>query len=137
MLTNIKCILKSKRADSYIDVCVAVFCIMLLLAFIVNFFPVFMAKYKLDVFASEIVREAEIKGSTDISERIKELRKETGLNPAIVWECNYYKGNKIQLDNNINVTLTDTVDIGFFIFKSFPIELQARASGKSEIYYKE
>ena len=37
---------------------------------------------------------------------------------------------------SIAVTLEDTVDIGFFQFGSFPIVIKARASGRSEVYYK-
>ena len=56
--------------------------------------------------------------------------------PQIQWDCDYYSGNKVQLNGDIQVTLTQRVDIGFFVFGSFPIELKARASGKSEVYYK-
>ena len=87
-------------------------------------------------FADEIVRQAEIVGSTDVSGRIAQLKQETGLDPQIQWDCDYYSGNKVQLNGDIQVTLTQRVDIGFFVFGSFPIELKARASGKSEVYYK-
>lgn len=99
-------------------------------------FPVFMQKQQLDSFADEIVRQAEIMGSTDVSGRIAQLKQETGLDPQIQWDCDYYSGNKVQLNGDIQVTLTQRVDIGFFVFGSFPIELKARASGKSEVYYK-
>ena len=42
----------------------------------------------------------------------------------------------MQLNGDIQVTLTQRVDIRFFTFGSFLIELKARASGKSEVYYK-
>ena len=42
----------------------------------------------------------------------------------------------MQLNGDIEVTLTETVDIGFFVFGSFPIEIRAKATGKSEVYYK-
>jgi hypothetical protein len=42
----------------------------------------------------------------------------------------------VQLGNEITVTLTQEVDIGFFTFGSFPITLKSKATGKSEVYWK-
>lgn len=129
-------ILKSKRGESYLDVAVGVLSLLLVVAFAMALLPVFPAKQQLDIFAVEIVREAEIRGSTSVEYRISDMREQTGLNPDISWNCDYYSGRKVQLNRDIEVVLTDTVDIGFFIFGPFPIEIQARATGKSEVYYK-
>ena len=82
------------------------------------------------------VRQAEITGNSNVSGRINELKAQTGLDPQISWDCDYFNGTKVQLNGDIKVTLTQRVDIGFFVFGSFPIDLRARASGKSEVYYK-
>ncbi|MFI3238911.1 MAG: DUF4320 family protein [Lachnospiraceae bacterium] len=129
-------ILKDKRGDGYIDYVVGLLCLMMVVAFVVQLMPVFTVKQQLDVFATEIVREAEIQGNTSLTSRVNELKNQTGLDPTISWSCDYYSGTKVQLNGNISVTLTETVDIGFFVFGSFPIELQAKATGKSEVYYK-
>lgn len=109
---------------------------MLVIALAVSLFPVFMAKQQLDRFADEIVRQTEIVGSTSVNRRIEELREETGLDPEISWDCDYFEGSKIQLNGDIAVTLTCQINLGFFQFGSFPVEIRARASGKSEVYYK-
>ena len=132
----LKKILKGKRGEGYIDVAVGILCLLLVVAFAVQLFPVFTVKQQLDIFATEIVREAEIKGSTNVDSRIADMREQTGLNPMIRWDCDYYSGKKVQLNGDIEATLTETVDIGFFVFGSFPIEIQAKATGKSEVYYK-
>lgn len=124
------------RGEGYIDAAVGVFCLMLVVALAMVLFPVFMKKRQLDSFAEEIVRQAEIVGSTEVSGRISQLKQETGLDPLIQWDCDYYSGNRVQLNGDIQVTLIQKVDIGFFVFGSFPIELRAGASGKSEVYYK-
>jgi hypothetical protein len=129
-------ILKSKSGEGYIDVAIGILCLLLVVAFAIQLFPVFTAKQQLDIFATEIVREAEIKGSTSLDSRIAEMREQTGLDPDIRWDCDYYSGKKVQLNGDIEVRLTDTVDIGFFVFGSFPIDIQAKATGKSEVYYK-
>lgn len=127
---------RSRRGEGYIDATVGVLCLMIVVAFAMILFSVFMKKQQLDSFADEIVRQAEIMGSTDVSGRIAQLKQETGLDPQIQWDCDYYIGNRVQLNGDIQVTLTQRVDIGFFVFGSFPIELKAKASGKSEVYYK-
>lgn len=132
----LKRVLKSKCGEGYIDVAVGILCLLLVVAFAVQLFPVFTAKQQLDIFAAEIVREAEIKGSSSVESRIADMREQTGLDPNIRWNCDYYSGKKVQLNGDIEVVLTDTVDIGFFVFGSFPIEIQAKATGKSEVYYK-
>lgn len=129
-------IVKNRRGEGYIDIAVGILCLMLVIALAVSLFPVFLKKQQLDHFAAEIVRQAEIMGSTSMQKRIDGLIEETGLNPDIEWECDYYEGEKVQLNGDITVIVTDTANIGFFQFGSFPIELRARASGKSEVYYK-
>lgn len=132
----LKKIMKCKRGEGYMDVAVGILCLMLVVAFAVTLMPVFNTKQQLDVFANEIVRQAEIVGGTNVNDRITDLKEQTGLNPTIRWNCDYYSGSKVQLNGDIEVVLTDTVDIGFFVFGSFPIELHAKATGKSEVYYK-
>lgn len=132
----LKKILKSKRGEGYLDVAVGILCLLLVVSFAISLFPVFTTKQQLDIFAAEIVREAEIKGSTSVESRISDMREQTGLDPDIRWDCDYYSGRKVQLNGDIEVVLTDTVDIGFFLFGPFPIELYAKATGKSEVYYK-
>lgn len=129
-------ILSSKRGEGYIDVAIGLLCLILVVALAVNFLPVFITKQQLDIFAKEIVRQAEIVGGTNVSSRINDMKAETGLDPDIRWDCDYYSGKKVQLNDDIEVTLTETVDIGFFVFGSFPIEIRAKATGKSEVYYK-
>lgn len=127
---------KDRKGEGYIDTAVGVLCLMLIVALSMALLPILIQKQQLDTFADEIVRQAEIMGSTDVSYRIEQMKENTGMNPEIYWDCDYYSGNKVQLNGDINVTLKQRVNIGFFVFGSFPIDLQASASGKSEVYYK-
>lgn len=127
--------LKSRRGEGYIDVCVLVLCAMLVIAFAVKLFPIFIAKQQLDTFATELVREAEIAGrvGSETDRREQALREQTGLNPDIQWSDT----GRIQLNEEITVTLTYETDLGLFGgFGSFPITLRADATGKSEVYWK-
>ncbi|BAL01687.1 hypothetical protein OBV_44880 [Oscillibacter valericigenes Sjm18-20] len=128
-------LLKSKRGEGYIDVCVLVLCAMLVIALAVQVLPVFIAKNQLDTYATELCREAEISGrvGSETSRRAAVLTEQTGLSPRISWS----KAGNIQLNQEITVTLTLDKNIGLFGgFGSFPITLRSEASGKSEVYHK-
>ena len=127
--------LKNRRGEGYIDVAVLVLCAMLVIALAVQVFPAYIAKQQVDTFASELIREAEIAGrvgtETDVQEQL--LRERTGLEPAVTWS----KTGKIQLNEEVTVTVTYQIDIGLFAgFGSFPITLRSEATGKSEVYWK-
>lgn len=132
-------LLKEKRGEGYIDTVVIIIAAMLVIAFAVKVFPVFIAKNQLDTYANEIMRTAEISGKvgTEVSVKAESLKDQTGITPVISWQANYISGtNEVQLNNEITVTVIKTVDLGFFSFGSFPIELKARATGRSEVYWK-
>ena len=130
----LKQILRSRRGEGYIDVCVLVLCAMLVIALAVQVLPAFIAKQQLDIFATELVREAEIAGRVgpETDRREQALREHTGLDPEIEWSDT----GRIQLNEEVTVTLTMDVDIGFGGLGSFPIELTAQASGRSGVYWK-
>ena len=131
----LKQILRSRRGEGYIDVCVLVLCAMLVIALAVQVLPAFIAKQQLDIFATELVREAEIAGRVgpETDRREQALREHTGLDPEIEWSDT----GRIQLNEEFTVTLTYEIDLGLFAgFGSFPITLQADAAGKSEVYWK-
>ena len=135
MLKRFRGIVKNRRAEGYIDVVVLVLCAVLMLALAIRILPVFVAKQQLDTFATELVREAEVTGrvGSETSRRAAVLREKTGIDPDISWST----GGRIQLNEEVTVTLPLRRNIGLFGgFGSFPITLQAQATGKSEVYWK-
>ena len=80
-------LLKEKHGEGFVDVCVLVLSVALVLALVVRIAPVFVAKQNLDVFADELVRTAEINGrvGSATSAKAADLREETGLDPDISW----------------------------------------------------
>ncbi len=130
-----KRILSEKRGEGYIDTAVLVLCAMLVIAIAVRVYPVYITKLQLDNFADELIREMEIAGSvgTETSERERALQEKTGLTPSVTWS----RSGNIQLNEEVTVTLTLDRNIGLFGgFGSFPVQLTARASGKSEVYHR-
>ena len=127
-------LLRSKRGEGYIDVCISVLVVIMMLALFTAAAPVMTAKMQLDNSADELVREAEISGriGAETTARARVLSEKTGLSPKIEWSRN----GKIPLNQEFTVTLTVTLDIGFGGFGSFPVTLTSKASGKSEVYWK-
>lgn len=128
-------VLRCKRGEGYVDVVVIVLVVMLGIALAIKVFPVFIAKNQLDRFADELVREAEIAGRVgqETSSRAIQLKSQTILDPTISWS----KTGNLQISEEVTVTLHVTMNIGLFgNFGSFPIDLTAKATGRSEVYWK-
>lgn len=126
---------RDRSGEGYVDMVVLVLCGMLVLALCVQVLPVFVKKQQLDVFATELVREAEISGrvGAETDRREESLIEKTGLEPDISW----LQEGRIQLNKDVSVTLTYETNIGLFgKFGSFPVTLRTEASGKSEVYWK-
>ncbi|WP_243007563.1 DUF4320 family protein [Paraclostridium sordellii] len=132
-------LLKDKKGGGYIDVAVMVLVFALVMACALNVYPAFVVKSNLNKFASEIVREAETTGQigSSVQDRINKLKNNLGNVDSIDWKVNYIYGtNKIQLGDPIEVTVKKKVNIGFFKFGLYPIQLQSKDSGFSEVYWK-
>ena len=128
-------ILKSKQGEGYIDVAILVLCAMLVIVLAVRVFPAYIIKQQVDTFATELVREAEIAGRVGSETLNRELllRDKTGITPTVNWS----KTGRIQLNEEITVTVTFETNMGLFGgFGSFPVTLRADAAGKSEVYWK-
>ena len=132
--------LKSRSGEGYIDSVIIVISAVLVIALAIKVIPAFIVKHQLDTYATELCRTSEIAGhvGTETTERAQELTQQTGINPGIIWTANYISGtNDVQLNDNITVVLTYTINIGLFgSFGSFPIHLTSKATGRSEVYWK-
>jgi hypothetical protein len=131
----VKRLLKNNRGEGYIDVVVLILCAMLVIAIAVKVLPVYIVKQQVDIFATELMREAEIAGrvGTETTSREAQLREKLGINPTVQWS----KTGRIQLNEEISVTVTYDMNIGLFGgFGSFPVTLRANAAGKGEVYWK-
>ena len=78
-----KKLLKSKCGEGYIDVCIIVLVVIMVLALFTAVAPVMTAKMQLDNYADELVREAEIAGriGSETTSRARVLSERTGLDP--------------------------------------------------------
>jgi len=129
-----KRVLKCNKGEGYIDTVVIVLVTMLIIALAMKVYPVFIVKNDLNAFVNELARVAEIEGriGSVTTAKANELKETMGIDPTISWS----RSGRIQLNEEFTVTLIQVVDIGFFEFGSFPITLTAKATGRSEVYYK-
>lgn len=130
-----KKLLKSNKGEVTIGAIVLLLASLFVIAAALHLFPVFMEKQQLDTYAAELCRTAEISGRVgdETTERAKGLTENTGLTPKITWS----KSGKVQLGEKVTVTCTVTANIGLWSgIGSIPISIPARASGKSEVYWK-
>ena len=128
-------IIKNNRGEGYLDVAVLVLCAMLVIAITIRVLPAYIIKQQVDTFATELVREAEIAGrvGTETTQKELSLCEKIGITPTVDWS----KSGRIQLNEEIGVTVTYHMNIGLFGgFASFPITLRADAAGKGEVYWK-
>jgi len=128
-------LLRSRRGEAYIDLCIFVLVAMIVIAIALRVYPVYVTKQQLDTFATELAREAEIAGmiGSETDRRAETLRASTGIDPTISWSTS----GRIQLNEEFEVECTIQTNIGLFDgFGSYPVTLRARASGRSEVYWK-
>lgn len=139
MFKKLKNILKNNKGEAYIGYIIGILISLLFLVLSLRVLPVFIAKYQMTKFASEIVREAEISGEigTKVNKKIESLEETLIAVDTINWDAKFIDGTKkINLNDEIKVTLTKEVSIDFYIFKSPPITLRAVDTGSSEVYHK-
>lgn len=89
---------KECRGEGYVDVVVLILCTVLVLALALRVLPVFIQKQQLDLFATELIREAEISGrvGSETDRRAAVLTEKTGLDPEIFWSSR----GKMQLNED-------------------------------------
>ena len=133
-------ILRSKKAEGYIDIAVAVLVIVFLLILILSVFSAATQAQDLKYICTELVETAALSGriGSEVDARYAELCEETGLSPAMTFTAEYFETvtGKVQLGDTISCTLTMETSIMGFGAKIFPFEMTATKSGLSQIYWK-
>lgn len=130
-----KKIFTSNDGQSYIDLVILVLVTILIVAFAMQLFEVYMTKQKVDTFATELMRVAEITGQVGsaTSAKAEDLKSNLGINPTISWS----QSGRFQLNQEVTVTVTLQKNLGLFgDFGSFPVTLKGVASGKGEVYWR-
>lgn len=129
-------ILKENGGNGYVDIVVLVLIAIMVIALGIKVFPAFMAKDRLNTFANQLLREAQVEGMIEIDYESIAESIDININ-SVTWEAKTIDDRKVQLDEVITVTCTTNVEIGLFgDFGSFSIPLKSKTTGKSEVYWK-
>lgn len=129
----------------YIDTVISVFVVMVFLAFVMAFLPVFMQKYQLDMAAEDLAREISVSGSISPHDT-EELSEEYGIEIDRV-EIIPFKDvvtmavgdeQHIQLSDSFTVTLYSHREVGVGgIVGAASVSISSSAKGRSEVFWKD
>jgi Flp pilus assembly protein TadG len=120
----------------YVDHAIFIIVVLLVVAISLNTAKVFLVKQSVDDVSTELIRTAEIYGriGEETTARRNALAADIGFSPTVTWTPG--NGN-VQLGDEISVIVTTNTKVGLGGFLELPIELKARATGHSEVYWKE
>lgn len=132
---------RALKGEMYIDLLVNILVYMILLVLMIVLLPLFVYKANLNTYADKVLRVAEISGSTsteEVEKKIVSMREATGITPdSFSWSgTEYFGGSKVQLGDEMVLTLVSKYNIGFGPFGDVFVPLTSKAKGSSEIYWK-
>ncbi len=137
--------LRRNRGEMYIDTVISVFVIMVFMALIMAFLPVFMQKYQLDMAAQDIARGISVSGVIAVQDadvlsqeygmtidRIEVVPSEDARLMAST------AGQRIQLSDSFTVTIYSHREVGVGgITGPASVSISSTARGRSEVFWKE
>lgn len=137
--------LRRNRGEMYIDTMISVFVIMVFMALIMAFLPVFMQKYQLDMAAEDIARGISVSGvitpqdtsalSAEYGLTIDSIEITPAADARLMAAAN---GQRIQLTDSFTVTIYSHRDVGVGgITGSATVGISSSAKGRSEVFWKE
>lgn len=139
-MIKLKKVISNNRGEGYIDVAVTVLIFMMLIVLALNVFSFLTLKQDMDYYAKEMIYAASSFGKTtdEVIERQEILTEETGIDPIIIWETEYFNESQqtVQYGENISITLQYDTYLQGFGTVQIPITLTVTHSGLSMTYWK-
>lgn len=131
-------LLRSKKAEGYIDVAVTIMLVAFVLVFAVNMVSLVALNQNIKTVADQLVDYAAQQGTTGISAFANELKDKTGLDFTYSFADSelYDSTGKVQLGDKIVCNVT--YHIGFMGFgeAAHAVTVNASSSGISRVYWK-
>ena len=133
MLKKIIKKIKDKKGAFYIDFSISFFIILIIIGFVLELYPIYTKKNDLNTFANEIARSVGIYGEVgaEVEQRIETLKKNLNVDPIIE-----YDKTKVNLDEEFNIVVSEPYEVNLGSFFKYKINLQSKASGIGEVYWK-
>ena len=128
----------------YLDIIIGLMIMMSVILSFLTLPELFIKKQEIDYMAKTIARRVEIEGelNSKVYDTIDSLVYESGFNPMIEWEGNFYGlGNKLQIREKFKLKLSygvrvKIIDPTFTNPLYLEIPLSKSVYGVSEVYWK-
>ena len=132
--------MKNKRAEGYIDICIGIIALLSVLVLTLNVYSFLTLKQDLDEISQQLIEVATYNGcfGDEFNQRANSLRDQLFDFDVETSASSYYNAayKKVQLGNTMKVTVkvhTNVVGIGIV---NIPITCTSTRSGISEHYWK-
>lgn len=136
----LKRLLKNRKGEGYIDICVGVIVFVMVLVIAINIFSFVTLRIEMDQIADELIEAATYSGcfSTDFWDRDGDMLDEYFYYDIDYGADSYFNSTykRVQLGNKMWVEVSvNTYIKGLGVFK-IPVTLRVHKSGLSEKYWK-
>ena len=130
---------RDNKGGTYIELMFAILVIAMLLAIVVDFFPVFVKIKALNEYASYTARMIALEGGINdkVIDGMNLYKTTEGLSTATedFSECEFYRDKEIQLNSLVSVKVNDEYSVNI-IGVPFSVPISASALSRSEVYHK-
>lgn len=132
-------LLKDKRGGTYVETALIILAIMMIIAVLTAFLPIFAQINRIHTYATNAARIISIEGgiTPDALSKIEEYKTKMELEYVVLdySKSEFMDGSKIQLNDEIVVEADTNFDFKVF---SIPINIpiHSRALSRSEVYHK-
>jgi len=135
-----KKILKSKKGEGYIDICVGVVCFCMILVVAINLFSFVTTRIELDQIADNLLESATESGafSTDYNSMVSTMKKDYYSFTSTPGADKYFNTSlkRVQLGEKMWVSVSYTTYVkGLGVIK-IPVTITVKKTGLSEKYWK-
>lgn len=135
-----KKLLKSRRGEGYIDLCVGVVCFCMILVVAINLFSFVTTRIELDEIADNILEAATESGafSTEYQSMVSTMKNDYYAFNATYGADRFFNSSlkRIQLGEKMWVTVSYTTKVkGLGVFE-IPVTITVKKTGLSEKYWK-
>lgn len=131
-------LLTRKRGEGYVDVAVTVLIVSFVLLFAVNMVSLVALNQNVKTAADRIAEYASQQGTTDIDSYVQELSDKMGIAFVCSFDGSqlYDASGKVQLGDEIQCTLTYSLNFLGFGEAIHGVNIKASATGISRVYWK-
>ena len=131
-------LLRSKKAEGYIDVAVTIMLVAFVLVFAVNMVSLVALNQNIKTISDQHVDYAAQQGTTSISSYASELREKTGIQFSYSFSDSvlFDSSGKVQLGDKIVCNVTYSVGFMGFGEATHAVTINASSSGISRVYWK-